>query len=300
MSLENTKRPTALFQIGILFGLVALCLFLCLMILKLTLPLLFGIKDPDTFIVSMEMQQTKIYAALFMQSLASTWGMFLLPAIIFTQVLRYPIGDFFKLNRVPKFHEISLAILIIIFGGIFINLLVDFSKAIPLPSSLESLRNTQQNTENLIRAFFSVNSLNHFLILTIVLALLPAMAEELFFRGVLQRLLESSGIGSYSAIVIAALSFSFMHLEFDNFLAIWTMGIVLGLLYKYTQNLWIPILAHFTNNFLMISSKYAFINNFLENDMSENTTLPIWVTAISGCLMVSLLYLLSRRLKTTL
>lgn len=295
MSLEETKRPHSLIQIGILFGLVALCLFLCLLLVKLSLPLLFGISDPDTFIVSMEMQQTKIYAALFMQSLASTWGMFLLPAIIFTQVLRYPIADFFKLNRMPKFYEIGLAILIIVLGGIFINLLVDFSKAIPLPSSLESLRNTQQNTENLIRAFFSVNSLNHFLILTIVLALLPAVAEELFFRGVLQTMLESSGVGSFTAVAIAALSFSFMHLEFDNFLAIWTMGIVLGLLYKYTQNLWIPILAHFSNNFLMISSKYAFINQFIKSDISENTTLPIWATTLSGLLMLFLLWFLSKK-----
>jgi membrane protease YdiL (CAAX protease family) len=128
-----------------------------------------------------------------------------------------------------------------------------------------------------------------------VLALLPAVAEELFFRGVLQTMLESSGVGSLTSIAIAALSFSFMHLEFDNFLAIWTMGIVLGLLYRYTQNLWIPILAHFSNNFLMISSKYAFINHLIESDISENTTLPIWATTLSGLLMLFLLWFLSKK-----
>jgi hypothetical protein len=86
-----------------------------------------------------------------------------------------------------------------------------------------------------------------------------------------------------------------MHLEFDNFLAIWTMGIVLGLLYRYTQNLWIPILAHFSNNFLMISSKYAFINHLIESDTSENTTLPIWATTLSGLLMLFLLWFLSKK-----
>jgi hypothetical protein len=70
-------------------------------LVKFLLPILFGIENPDEFIVSIAAQKENINASLFMQSLASTWGMFLLPALLFTQVLRYDIGDFFRLNKVP-------------------------------------------------------------------------------------------------------------------------------------------------------------------------------------------------------
>lgn len=229
-----------------------------------------------------------------MQSLASTWGMFLLPALIFTQVMRYRLGDFFKINTSPKLLDVLYAVIIIIAGGIFINLIVFLTKMIPLPESLASLRHTQEATEKLIQAFFSKNSWTHFAILLIVLAALPAIAEELFFRGVIQTLLQRTALGATGAIIISSLSFSLMHLEFDNFFAIWFMGIVLGYLYFITQNLWISIIAHFINNALMISMKYAFMNGLLSKDFSESNDIAIPYTLGAGIIMFLLLYYLSK------
>jgi membrane protease YdiL (CAAX protease family) len=294
MNTTASNRPSPAIQLGILFALVGACLFLCLFLVKISLPILFGIKDPDLFIVSTEQQQKMINASLFMQSLASTWGMFLLPALIFTQVMRYRLGDFFKINTSPKLLDVLYAVIIIIAGGIFINLIVFLTKMIPLPESLASLRHTQEATEKLIQAFFSKNSWTHFAILLIVLAALPAIAEELFFRGVIQTLLQRTALGATGAIIISSLSFSLMHLEFDNFFAIWFMGIVLGYLYFITQNLWISIIAHFINNALMISMKYAFMNGLLSKDFSESNDIAIPYTLGAGIIMFLLLYYLSK------
>jgi membrane protease YdiL (CAAX protease family) len=294
MNTTASNRPSPAIQLGILFALVGACLFLCLFLVKISLPILFGIKDPDLFIVSTEQQQKMINASLFMQSLASTWGMFLLPALIFNQVMRYRLGDFFKINTSPKLLDVLYAVIIIIAGGIFINLIVFLTKMIPLPESLASLRHTQEATEKLIQAFFSKNSWTHFAILLIVLAALPAIAEELFFRGVIQTLLQRTALGATGAIIISSLSFSLMHLEFDNFFAIWFMGIVLGYLYFITQNLWISIIAHFINNALMISMKYAFMNGLLSKDFSESNDIAIPYTLGAGIIMFLLLYYLSK------
>jgi membrane protease YdiL (CAAX protease family) len=56
--------------------------------------------------------------------------------------------------------------------------------------------------------------------------------------------------------------------------AIWMMGIVLGWLYYYSQNLWVSIIAHFLNNFSMIALKFAFFNGVTTTDMSETTSPP--------------------------
>lgn len=289
------NRPHPFLQLAILFGLVTMCLFLCLFIVKFSLHPLFGVVDPDVFITSLTLQKQHTYAALFMQSLASTWGMFLLPAIIFTQVMRYDLGDFFKVNRWPSFINILTATLIIVSGIIFVNFIVELNKQIPLPSALSSLRDTQGNADALILSFFSENTNTHFFVLVLALAVLPAIAEELFFRGVIQNMLQKSGMSAKGAIVITGLSFSVMHLEFDNFVAIWMMGIVLGWLYYYSQNLWVSIIAHFLNNFSMIALKFAFFNGVTATDMSETTSPPVLLSLVCGIIMVLLLIWFRKR-----
>ncbi len=283
------NRPHPFLQLAILFGLVTMCLFLCLFIVKFSLHPLFGIADPDVFITSLTLQKQHTYAALFMQSLASTWGMFLLPSIIFTQVMRYDVGEFFKVNRWPSFINILTATFIIACGIVFVNFIVELNKQIPLPSALSSLRDTQGNADELILSFFSENSNTHFFVLVLALAVLPAIAEELFFRGVIQNMLQKSGMTAMASIVVTGLSFSVMHLEFDNFVAIWMMGIVLGWLYYYSQNLWVSIIAHFLNNFSMIALKFAFFNGVTPTDMSETTNPPVLLSLACGIIMVVLL-----------
>jgi membrane protease YdiL (CAAX protease family) len=73
------------------------------------------------------------------------------------------------------------AIVVMLLGGIFINLLIDVMRALPLPEMLSHLRDNQKSTEDLINSVFAINTLRHFLVLTLVLALLPAVAEELVF-----------------------------------------------------------------------------------------------------------------------
>lgn len=294
MNTPASNRPSPAIQLGILFALVGACLLVCLFLIKISLPILFGIKDPELFIASTESQQKMINASLFMQSLASTWGMFLLPALIFTQVMRYKLGDFFKINRAPRIYDVLVAMMIIVTGGIFINLIVSLTKIIPLPESLASLRHTQEATEKLIEAFFSKNSWTHFSILIIVLAALPAIAEELFFRGVVQTLLQNTSLGTIGAIIISSLSFSLMHLEFDNFFAIWFMGIVLGYLYFITQNLWVSIIAHFVNNASMISLKYAYMNGIISTDLSESKDISLIYSLGAGIILFFLLFFISR------
>ncbi len=289
------NRPHPFLQLAILFGLVTMCLFLCLYIVKFSLHPLFGIADADMFITSLTLQKQHTYAALFMQSLASTWGMFLLPSIIFTQVMRYDVGDFFKVNRWPSLIDILAATLIIACGIVFVNFIVELNKQIPLPPALAYMRDTQGNADELILSFFSENSNTHFFVLLLALAVLPAIAEELFFRGVIQNMLQKSGMTAMASIVITGLSFSVMHLEFDNFVAIWMMGIVLGWLYYYSQNLWVSIIAHFLNNFSMIALKFAFFNGVTSTDMSETTTPPVLLSLVCGIIMVLLLIWFRKR-----
>jgi hypothetical protein len=77
---------------------------------------------------------------------------------------------------------------------------------------------------------------------------LPAIGEELLFRGVLQKLIQKMTGSSHWAIWITATLFSALHLQFFGFLPRLLLGALFGYLLEWTGTLWLPILAHFINN----------------------------------------------------
>ena len=85
-------------------------------------------------------------------------------------------------------------------------------------------------------------------------ALIPAVVEELFFRGMLQPLLiRSLPIPTYASIGIASGIFALMHLSWIGFLGRIILGFLLGYLAHELRSLRLPILFHLTNNTLALA-----------------------------------------------
>jgi hypothetical protein len=277
-------------KIFILFGVILVSLSLCILFVQYTLWPLFGIEYPKDFFASTDKQIANVPASLYMQSIASTFGTFILPALLFLIFLRKNVSRSLKLDFAPPAKYFALAFIITISGSFFISLLVDINTAIPLPTSLSFLRSTQNTVDKLLEAFFAEKTMTRFLVLTLVVAILPALGEELLFRGVLQNLLSETNLKQIGAAIVTGFAFSAMHLEFNNFLAIWCMGAVLGLLYYYTQSLWVTIFAHFVNNFLMVAAKFAFSLGWLGTDITDNSSFNLLITIPAGVIMIAGLY----------
>lgn len=81
----------------------------------------------------------------------------------------------------------------------------------------------------------------------VVIALMSGVAEEIFFRGVLQA---QFGIWIASAVFGLAHIWKKTAIVYGIYAAL--MGAVFGGIYEYSGNLWIPILAHIVNNFVAI------------------------------------------------
>jgi len=81
-----------------------------------------------------------------------------------------------------------------------------------------------------------------------IIAVLPAISEELLFRGVLQRILYGFFRSPHSAIWVISILFSAMHLQFYGFVPRLILGLSFGYLYYWSGTLWLPVLAHFVNN----------------------------------------------------
>jgi membrane protease YdiL (CAAX protease family) len=81
-----------------------------------------------------------------------------------------------------------------------------------------------------------------------------AVAEEMVFRGyILHNLMQS--VNRYAALLITSALFALAHATNPNFnwlafVNIFLAGLILGINYIYTQNLWYALLFHFAWNFL--------------------------------------------------
>jgi uncharacterized protein len=90
----------------------------------------------------------------------------------------------------------------------------------------------------------------------IIIAILPAVGEEMIFRGVLQKILARLVRSDHAAIWITAFIFSSLHLQFFGFLPRFILGLVFGYLFYWSGTLWLPILAHFVNNAVSVAGDY--------------------------------------------
>ena len=140
-----------------------------------------------------------------------------------------------------------------------INLLGDINKQMTLPAFLESLeqwmKTSEESAKVLTEQFMQATNFCGLIINLLLMAVLPALGEELTFRGVLQRLFQGSKVSEFQgsrvphlAIWCSAILFSAIHLQFYGFVPRMLMGALFGYALVWTGTIWVPILMHFTNN----------------------------------------------------
>ena len=120
------------------------------------------------------------------------------------------------------------------------------NELVPLPRFLRDLEREQMALLEQVLSGEG-NMLWHLL----VIAAVPALCEEVFFRGFVQRNLER-GLGLVAGIVVTGAAFGFFHLRFSQAVPLALIGIYLAYLAWQTGSVWIPVLIHFVNNGAMV------------------------------------------------
>ncbi|OGO91027.1 MAG: hypothetical protein A2Y17_11750 [Clostridiales bacterium GWF2_38_85] len=128
---------------------------------------------------------------------------------------------------------------------------------------------------------------NNGLYIFLTFALIPAICEELFFRGVI--LSEYRGYGSVNAIVISALCFAMVHFSYENFFVYFFAGIIFGFSAVVTRSIFTPIILHLINNALNLYVD----GSFLKLMMQESGTFFVAFVLVV-LFSVSLLIVLAR------
>lgn len=212
---------------------------------------------------------------------------FLLPAVLygwisFTKRPFYFLG----LKKAERSGMYGLAILCIMLAFPFVIWLGELNQNIPLPDWMTAM---ERDTAKQMEALLKVNKPIDILINVIIIAILPAICEELCFRGALQRILIHCTRNPWAGIIITSILFSALHLQFQGFLPRMFLGIVLGALYWYSGSLWTSILAHFVNNGVQVIAV-----SFAPKYVTENPTIPVFAGLISGVIVFIILWVYTK------
>lgn len=87
-------------------------------------------------------------------------------------------------------------------------------------------------------------------------ALLPALCEELLFRGFMLTKLSRAFPVVWSAVITAAL-FAISHQHWERMLPIFLLGFALGLAGGLSRSVFVPVIMHFINNLAVILAAFA-------------------------------------------
>jgi uncharacterized protein len=177
---------------------------------------------------------------------------FVIPAFLILILLKPENARWLPGFKVPAIHQFILVIIlsfclfpVTVFTG-------QLNSGLHLPDWLSDVQKwiteKEGETARLINLLIRSDSIKVMMFNLLMIAVLPALGEELVFRGILQRILQKLFHNGHIAVWLTAIIFSTVHLQFFGFVPRFILGLVFGYLFFLTGNLWLPVAAHFVNN----------------------------------------------------
>ena len=148
----------------------------------------------------------------------------------------------------------------------------------------------EKDTAKQMEALLKVNKPIDILVNVFIIAVLPAICEELCFRGALQRILIHCAKSPWVGIIITSVLFSALHLQFQGFLPRMFLGIVLGAFYWYSGSLWTKHPGSFCKQW----SAGGRVVSYAPKYVNENPTIPVIAGLISGIIVFIILWIYAR------
>jgi membrane protease YdiL (CAAX protease family) len=211
-----------------------------------------GAENPD-FVAA-----TTLYQGL------SLLGIFLAPAILTPLVLKKKVNDFVPYKNPVEGRDFFAFIILFIVAFPFLEWIIIMNQKMQLPGFMQGIENWMQEQESsrgeLTFMVAKASNISELLIKLLVIAVIPAICEEFFFRGTLLKFLANWTKRSHLSIFLGAFIFSAIHLQFYGFLPRFILGLFFGYTVYLTRSIWIAVILHFINNSIAVLVIY--FNNF--------------------------------------
>ena len=208
---------------------------------------------------------------------------FLIPAIGAALILNKKPMSYLGFSQKSSLKTVGLGILVMAATVVLSGALATLTEMIPLSPGLTTyFKGLEDAYMKQVKVLSEMSGISDLIISLVVMALAPAIFEEVFFRGGFQQMMTKSTGNVLVSVVVTSLLFSAIHFSFYGFLSRTAMGIVLGFLFAKSGNLWIPILAHFFNNAVAVFQVYflKMSDKNIEDSMDDKFPLSVLFFAV--------------------
>lgn len=237
----------------------------------------------------------QIQARQFVQAIVSIFR-FTLCALLFAY-LTHPAPMEYLGIRKFKNNKFPLIIIPLMIAGVIIFAqigewlqLIDFGKG---------AKANFEEQQRVLKTMMQGTAASDLILYLFLFALLPALGEELLFRGIVMRFAYGSSRNIHFAVLFSAAIFSMAHNSIYQFLPIMLAGILLGYLYYFSGSIWSSIIAHFINNSMGVLMMFLGNKQIISEEASQAASLP-WYVLIASLLIFIFAFLLLRKNATPL
>lgn len=226
------------------------------------------------------------------QGFATFVGLIVAPAIYLMREKK-SLGNLLNGRPIDLIPALVTVVVVVIFMAVN-SVFIEWNAEFDFPSfadEFESWAREREDTATELTEFLTqFGSTGELLFALVIIAILPAIGEEIVFRGLIQNELYRGTKNIHVSIWFAAILFSAIHFQFFGFVPRLLLGALFGYLYYWSGSLLLAILAHFVNNAVSVIALYLYQEGAFTFDVESHESAPINIVIMSGILTVGLLY----------
>lgn len=251
---------------------------------------LYGIPLQDVLSSMNPSNPDNIGLLKFMQ-ITQSFGIFILPSLIIGWLATTNPFNYLGFKNTCTWAGFGIMLLVLLTIEPVVAYSGILNQNMSLPGFMTGLEEWMKDMETrameLTEAFLSVKTLSGLGVNLLMVAILPALGEELFFRGMLQRILTKWFKNAHVAVIVTSILFSALHMQFYGFIPRFILGMLFGYLYLWSGNLWYPILAHLVHNTIPVIAYYMYASEMSGTSVDDiGTGDNVWMWAIGGSILL--------------
>ncbi len=217
------------------------------------------------------------YALMVVQG-AVHLSTFLVPPVLYNLwIEKLPLNPW-QVRPAPDAGDLLLVLAITVVVIPVVSVTAEWNGNISLPGFLKGvetwMRNKEDSLAELTGKYMNFGTWPQLAVACGVMAVIPAVGEEVLFRGMLQKKLESHLGSPHAAIWISAAVFSAIHVQFYGFVPRMLLGALFGYIYFWTGRLSLAVFSHLVNNGLIVLMVYLYRLKLVDIDIEDNSSVP--------------------------
>lgn len=174
---------------------------------------------------------------------------FALPSILTAICISTTPERVLSVGSAPPWRMLLLIVVVYIVAYPALDWLIGWNESWNLPEAIAGpARAAEDAAAAATSLMLDTRSAGGLVINILIVGILTGVCEELFFRGTVQRMLRTAGMGAWASIVISAFIFSALHFQLYGFVPRLLMGIFFGWLLERSGSVWTSAVAHAINN----------------------------------------------------